>query len=311
MRSVKAMQYSGLSSSSGVATGPLLAFINGMSRICREEDPDGLVVCWDSRKARWRNKVSASYKGNRSDAPADEFKESPFGLAKEFLALANIAQNEVDGAEADDLIAAYWQRGPAAPDDVTTGHMTIVSSDKDFLQLLAPRVDQVRLSTADTPTDRWTHRRVLQDRGIPPMHLAKSMAMTGDVSDNVIGLRGIGPKKALKLLEANGWDLEKAVAGFPEEDRDRVMTNLDLVDLRVRRDWIGVGPVPVFDPTRVSSSLSEHLVNFLNRYQMQSVLSRYYLGGLWGSDTPVQQRLHQEAPVDTVIDGLAEGRSLP
>lgn len=279
MRSVKAMQYSGLASASGIATGPLLAFVNGLSKHVREEKPDRVVVCWDSRQSRWRNEVSDTYKGNRHDAPVDEFKESAFGLAKEFLALANIHQVEIPGAEADDLVAAYWRVWKDARE--RGDRLVILSSDKDFLQLLdRPGIEQVRLGSADTPTDRWDRGRVFHDLGYEPADAPLVMAIVGDVADNVIGIRGLGPKKAVKALQAAHWQIDELA--LDDEQKEVVRSNLALVDLRSRHAGIDVAEPPLFEPTSAAHpSLHELLVEFLSKYQMNSIISRLNMGELW------------------------------
>jgi 5'-3' exonuclease len=276
MRSIMAMAYSGLSADDA-PTGPLLSFINVLGKHVREEQPTHLVVCWDAKGHRWRSDVDEDYKANRGIPPEEEFKRGSFALAKEFLALANIASVEVPEAEADDLIAAYWQGNE-------DGGMrtTILSNDKDFLMLLDERTEQVRVSSGGAPTDRWTAQRVLDDLGCRPEQLPLVMALTGDVSDNVIGVRGIGPKKAVKALVAADWDIDKITVPSIFAARDRVLVNIDLVDLRKPRNWIALGAIPEFRPTTVGSALHQPLVEFLIQYQMHSVLHRYNERALWG-----------------------------
>lgn len=278
MRSISAMLYSGLSANDA-PTGPLLAFINTLAHHIREERPDRLVVCWDARGHRWRSDVDEDYKANRAPAPEQDFKHSSFALIKELLSLANIAQTEVPEAEADDVIAAYWQARPIDTEFV------ILSNDKDFLQLLEPDTEQIRVSAGGAPTDRWNVNRVLDDLGCWPQSLPKVMALTGDVSDNVIGVRGIGPKKAIKALKDAGWDLEKITIPSIVAEMDRVRTNLDLVDLRKPRDWITVSEVPPFRPTSVASPLHPLLVDFLISYKMSHTLGKYYSATLWNDVT--------------------------
>lgn len=276
MRSIMAMTYSGLSAND-TPTGPLLSFINTLTKHVREEQPSHMVVCWDAKGHRWRTDVDEDYKANRGIPPEEEFKRGSFALAKEFLALANIASIEVPEAEADDLIAAYWQGASR------TDRITILSNDKDFLMLLADgHTEQVRVSSGGAATDRWTAQRVLDDLGCTPTRLPLVMALTGDVSDNVIGVRGIGPKKAVKALVDADWDLDKITVPSIVAERDRVRMNLDLVDLRKPRDWISVSEIPEFRPTTVASSLHPLLVDFLIAYKMQGILGRYNERNLWG-----------------------------
>lgn len=277
MRSISAMLYSGLSAGD-TPTGALLSFINTLAMHVRHEQPTHMVVCWDGPGRRWREDIDPGYKANRNPMPEsdEEFKHSSMGLIREFLSLANVGQMQIPHVEADDLVSAYWWLRDG--DDL----MVILSNDKDFLQLLDVEVEQVRVSSGGAPTDRWTMARVVEDMGVWPQSLAKVMALNGDVSDNVIGVRGIGPKKAIKALREAEWDLDAITVPSIVEALPRVKANLDLVDLRKQRDWIVVGPPPEFRPTSPESPLHEMLVDFLLRYQMQGVLSRYNDHELWG-----------------------------
>lgn len=277
MRAVKAMEHTGLSSH-GVATGPLVSFINTLSHHAREERPDSLVVCWDSASSdRWRNSLQADYKGTRADSSGYDFKDSAFALAKEFCSLANIIQETRRTFEADDLIAARWRLRN------TAGRFVILSNDKDFLQLLDPGVEQIRVSSGGAPTDRWDYDRVIEDVGVEPERIPLVMALTGDVSDNVIGVRGIGPVKAKKMLAASDWHLDSIDSPVVQESLERVKSNLGMVDLRnppVAPEVITI--TNGFKPTSFGSLFHNDFIAFLQRYELRSVLTRYLHGELWG-----------------------------
>jgi hypothetical protein len=265
----------------GVPTGPLLVFANTLARHIREEAPERVAVAWDGGHSTERVALSPEYKGNRPGAPDEDLKRSSFALAKEFLALANVYSMEVHGKEADDLISAWWAGSRES--------VTIVSSDKDFLQLVGRNphlkpVDQIRLSSSDTPTDRWDAARVLADMGCEPWQLPMVMALAGDKVDNVVGVRGIGPKKAIKGLTLCGWDFMTFCHGLTEEEgRERVITNLRLVDLR-HPDFV-LPPPPAFRPTGPDDLLHESLTSFVNRYRLESLRERLLVTGSFWSGT--------------------------
>lgn len=273
MRSIHAMERSGLSVN-GVPTGPLLVFINSVSRHIREEKPDRMVVCWDSGPSAFRMALDPNYKAHRKQfsVEAEESKHSSFSLAKEFLALANIHQVERPGFEADDLIAAYIASRAGE-------RSVILSSDKDFLQLIDHQVDQVRLSSGGAETDRWTEDRVREEYGCEPRHLALAMALAGDVSDGVPGVPGFGMKTAIKVLAKSGWDLAAVEHPKVSAHRDQVDLSLQLVDLLT--PVIEMPSVPEFDPTVPGSALYEQFIQFLTRYRMDSIKAKVFTNTLW------------------------------
>lgn len=448
MRSIHAMQRPGQArlSADGVATGPLLVFVNMLSKHIREEKPDKVVVAWDGGKSEHRVALDPDYKGQRTPSPDfEEFKEGAFGLAKEFLSLANVHHIEVRGYEADDVIAYYWRHHRPlddrlvilssdksetpffisrqdealvqqrtwritsdgyvqnatnvggrfvgtmlhreimglTPDDPRSvdhrdgnplnntrgnlrilthaqnqqnrsdtkdwGHsshrgvswnarkqkwtaygylngkqhhigyfevesqaaeaaqtwraehmpyadrdqppqerLVILSSDKDFLMLLGEspggyQVEQVRLGSYDTPTDRWTHDRVVEEMGCKPSVLTDAMALAGDTSDNVPGVPRYGMKTAIKTLARYKWSLHDALA-FEEKlqpHRERVALNRRLVDLRDGTPGLSLDPLPPFQPTAPGHIAFGPLLSFLTRYQLESVKSRLYDNSLW------------------------------
>lgn len=286
MRSIHAMRRTGLTSDSGVITGPLLAFINTLSHHIREEQPDKVAICWDGGRSEYRLALDSGYKAHRLAMPEDqeEDKESTFALAKEFCSVAGLFHVERAGLEADDLIADYV--GVSSPNE----NVVILSSDKDFLQLLEDgpgggAVEQVRLSSYGTPTDRWTAQRVRDEMGCDPEDLAYAMALAGDVSDNVPGVPRFGMKTAIKALAKADWNFERVVAEDPRvaDHVERVRLNLELVDLRSGYDVPHLPALPSFAPTTVGSVMYPMLLSFLTKYQMKSVQTRLYDGTLWGS----------------------------
>lgn len=279
VRAVKAMERSPLSSH-GVSTGPLLSFINCISRYVREWKPTKLVVCFDGGKSFYRTAIDANYKANRAERTHDEFKDSSFALAKEFLALANIHFVEVPQVEADDLIAAYWRH--KAPED----EFAILSGDKDFFQLVDPNTHIFRPGE-----DKWyDEEEVYAKMGCLPRDIPAVMALTGDTSDNIPGVPGFGTKTAVKFLKAHDWSLDALfntedpkLAAKIEGQKERVDTNLLLVDLRSEwiKDQVPVGEIPAFRPTGKDNVLLPELIAFLSQYEMNSVKDRLFNGTLW------------------------------
>lgn len=262
-----------LTSADGVETGSLHLFCTGLSRYLKELRPTHFVVCWDGGRSVHREKMFSDYKLARRKAQEGEPPHGPaFALITEFLDLTGIEQWFEPGVEADDLIAAWHRR---TREEMPEAHITILSSDKDLLQLLDDRTHQWRFSSSGTPTDVWDREKVIRDLGYVPERIPLVMALTGDVSDGVPGAKGIGPVKAVKLLEAHDWDLDKVAASRP----DGVMIKLShrLVDLRGEL-CTTVPPVPVYEPlgptSRNARERLEHFTEFCARYQLRELWDR-------------------------------------
>lgn len=264
-----------LSSEDGTETGTLQLFVNSLSRLLEEHCPTRFVTCWDGGGSTYREGLLPAYKAARRKHPS----ESPapaFALVHRLLELTGIAQWQVPGVEADDLIAAAWHRHPEEK-------KTILSSDKDLLQLLDDSTVQVRFSSYQTPTDVWTRERVIADLGYWPEQVPLVMALVGDQSDGVPGMRGIGPKKAIKMLAAADWDLDRVMAAHPDQ-REIVALSHRLVDLLGTR-VVEVEDVPLYRPLGAAREQNldrfEALCEFCAAYQLRTIWDRAVGGTLW------------------------------
>lgn len=284
MRALFVMRRSALSAG-GVNTGPLMVTINSLSKVIGETQPDRMLVAWDGGTSAMRRALDPAYKAHRTPITGEEkeSRDSTFALVKEFMALAAIPNLRLAGIEADDLIAAAWAKLTPADEP---GKIVIVSSDKDFLQLLGPNphgvpTEQIRLGSAETDTDVWTADRLVTDMGFTPERWPLVTALTGDEADGVAGVPGIGPKRAVKLLEATGWDLTKAteeVARSKPDAAGRIATGYQLVNLR---DTDFPIEVPLWRPVVEGSLAWGPLVSYLDRYELGKIKARLLSGALW------------------------------
>lgn len=254
------------------STASLVVFTNMLLRYVREERPDRVVICWDWGGSTYRKRILPSYKANRATATSElvRTERDTVGI---FLALADVFQVRRPGVEADDLIAKYWHM---AEEDVV-----IVSEDKDLLQLAGytpiGRWCEILRSTGE----RWDRGDVMERMGVGPEHLPDVMALTGDDSDNVPGVPGIGPKRAVQLLEEAGWDLEAIEHPDVVQMRAQVLRNRVLVNLRLPLPRLELGMPPSFDPTGRDGPLFDELLAFLERYRLKGLLARALSGTLW------------------------------
>ncbi len=277
LRAIKGMEHAGLTGG-GAPTGALMVFVNSLSRHIREERPRAVMVCWDGGRSEFRTALYPGYKGSRERRSDHEGEHSPFTMVKEFLHLAGIPSAEEGGWEADDLIGAYWRAARAAGEPVV-----IISSDHDLLQLVDAGTVQVKVATGRNETDRWDATRVLAEHGCAPEFLPMVMALRGDPGDCVPGLDRVGPKRAVKMLQAVGWSWDRLLDSLGGRDRDLVELSLSLVDLRegtLVRDLV---PTPRL--TTAVDPIYPALLDFVRRYQLRRIEQAISTGTLWGDQT--------------------------
>ena len=178
----------------GTPVNAVLGFTNMLWKILRETDADHAAVIFDSARRTFRNDIFEDYKANRGETPEELIPQFP--LVREATRAFNLAAIELDGFEADDLIAAYAQ---AARDQ--GGRVTIVSADKDLMQL----VEADRVVMYDYFKNREIGPDQVRERfGVGPERVVDVQALAGDSTDNVPGVPGIGIKTAAQLINDYG-----------------------------------------------------------------------------------------------------------
>jgi DNA polymerase-1 len=194
-----------LANARGVPTHATLGFVNMLGKVLREERPDAVAVVWDAPGgARRRKALYEEYKAQREAAPEDLRAQIPH--IKAIVQAHGLAQVELEGEEADDVIASLTRAALASGFDVV-----IVSTDRDLMQLVSDRVAML-----DTMRERRYDARAVEERfGVGPERIVDLRALTGDSSDNIPGVRGIGDKGAAELLREYGT-LENVLAHAPE-----------------------------------------------------------------------------------------------
>ncbi|MCD2184106.1 DNA polymerase I [Rhizobium sp. GN54] len=176
--------------------------------------PTHFAVIFDYSSKTFRNELYDQYKANRTAPPEDLIPQ--FGLIRHATRAFNLPCIEKEGFEADDLIATYARLAEAAGADVT-----IVSSDKDLMQLVTSKV-----SMYDSMKDKQIAvPEVVEKWGVTPDKMIDLQAMTGDSTDNVPGIPGIGPKTAAQLLEEYG-DLDTLLARAEEIKQQKRRENI-------------------------------------------------------------------------------------
>ena len=190
--------------SDGMATNAIYGFTAMLKKLLADEKPEYLAVCFDISKSKHRTEAYPEYKANRPPMPEDMRPQIP--LIKDVVRGHGIPVLELDGWEADDLIATLARRAEAAGKAAV-----LVSTDKDLTQLVSEHITML-----DTRKDRKLGlAEVIDKMGVPPEKVVDAQGLMGDSTDNIPGVPGIGPKTAAKLIADYG-DLEGVYAHIEE-----------------------------------------------------------------------------------------------
>ncbi len=187
----------------GTPVNAVFGFSNMLAKLLRESVGTHIAVIFDAGRITFRNRLYEAYKAHRPPAPDDLVPQ--FALVREATAAFGVPAIELDDWEADDLIAAYAQ---ATVDG--GGQVTIVSSDKDLMQLIRPGVEMLD-PIKQKPIGP---AEVMEKFGVTPDKMIEVQALIGDSTDNVPGVPGIGPKGAAQLINEFG-DVEGVLAAAP------------------------------------------------------------------------------------------------
>ena len=204
--------------SDGLPVGAVHGFCGMLWKLLRETGelapPTHMAVIFDYSAKTFRSDLFDGYKANRPEPPEDLIPQFP--LVRDAVRAFNVACIEKEGFEADDLIATYALQAVGAGADVT-----IVSSDKDLMQLVRPGI--VMYDTMKNK--KIAEEGVLAKFGVPPSKVIEVQALMGDSSDNVPGVPGIGVKTAALLINEYG-DLETLLARASEIKQNKRRENL-------------------------------------------------------------------------------------
>ena len=254
-------------------TGALHGWMKSLQDLREAEKPDRCAVFFDLGGSDRHLAVLPDYKGQRDDTPEEIVQQLP--EIKRLTALLGFQVFERRGVEADDLIATAVRILSAAGDQCV-----IVSADKDFGQCVGGPVIQLAPPPTANPAMGWRRldpAAVTEKFGVPPARIADYLALVGDTSDNIPGLKGVGPKTAVKWLTEYG-DLEGVLAATdtlqPERFREqvkaeaeRIRGNLKLVTFQTNFDFVPGDPVAE-DVAGVEAFLAEmEMHSTLRRYQ--------------------------------------------
>jgi DNA polymerase-1 len=280
----------GLATSFGQPTNAVYGFTNMLNKILKQENPRYLAVCFDVSRDTFRQKKFAEYKMNRPPMPEGLSAQLP--LIKEIVAAYGITIFEKAGFEADDVIATLSRKAKENGSAVT-----IVSSDKDILQLVDE--DTLVFSPYKEGGTTYDKDKVLERFGLSSKQIPDVIALMGDDVDNIPGLAGIGEKTAVELVKVFG-SVEKML-----DEADKIKSEKIRQTVKLNRDKIKLNKELVLldDSLTLDFNLDRLKVGQAD-YKELFRLFKYLEFKKLIRDLPVSEGNEQEQakPIETVSD---------
>ena len=257
----------------GTPVNAVFGFTNMLAKLLKEHVGTHIAVIFDAGRLTFRNRLYDAYKAHRPPPPEELIPQ--FALVREATEAFGVPAIELADWEADDLIAAY-----ALATTQAGGQVTIVSSDKDLMQLIRPGVDMLD-PIKQKPIGP---AEVMEKFGVTPDKMIEVQALIGDATDNVPGVPGIGPKGAAQLINEFG-DVEAVLAAAPamkpSKRRDMLIEHADKA--RISRELVRLRedtplPVPV-EALGQRDADRPKLVAWLTQQGFRSTIARLGLDG--------------------------------
>ena len=274
----------------GTPVNAVFGFAQMLERFLNQHAASHLAVVFDSARETFRNQIYPAYKAHRPEPPEELVPQ--FALIREATEAFGVCRVEQPGYEADDLIATYAREFAAAG-----GRVTIVSSDKDLMQLVRDRVemlDPIKQKPIRAP-------EVVEKFGVPPEKVVEVQALAGDSTDNVPGVPGIGIKTAAQLITEYG-DLETllARAGEIKQPKRRELLQTHADSARISKRLVALddhAPLPApIEAMAAKPPEPARLVAFLRENNFRSLLARMGEGDGGAPQRPRPVAAPSEAP---------------
>ncbi len=256
-----AMARSSLTTPEGQPSGATYGFALTLRKLLEDESPEHIAVAFDPPGPTFRHKRFKEYKATREKIPDELVGQLPW--LRDLVRAYGIAIYEVPGFEADDVIGTLARQGEARGYDVR-----IVTGDKDFMQLISPRIKLYNVFKQDAAVVIEDEASVLAKFGTDPEHVIDVLAIMGDASDNVPGVKGIGEKGATKLIQQFGSvagvlahldEVKGKAREYIERDREQMLLSRELVtiatDVKLEPGLDAIGP-PTPDAKRLRAFFS-------------------------------------------------------
>ena len=269
-----------MTTSNGQATNAVFGFTTMLLKVLKEHAPEHIAIAFDPGGKNFRHEMYPEYKANRSAPPEELPPQIP--LIHQLVEALGIAKVVVPGFEADDVIGTLARQAEARGFDVV-----IITGDKDLMQLVDEHtslIDELRMQKGQSDTSVIRREQVIAKFGVPPERVIDVLALAGDSSDNVPGVRGIGEKTATELV--NQWgDLESVLAHADDvkqpSRREKLKADAEAARLSKRlvtiREDVPVGKG--VDELRYRGPNREALLKLFNTLEFRRIINDPFVRG--------------------------------
>ncbi len=304
-RAYYAMAYRGgtsMTNSEGTPVGAVYGFTNMLLKMLKDYHAPYIAVIFDAARVNFRNDIYPEYKANRDETPEDLIPQFP--LIRDAVEAFDMPSLQLEGYEADDLIATYTKLALAQGKNVV-----IVSSDKDLMQLVKPGVRMLDPMKSEFIDEKG----VVEKFGVTPDKVVDVQALAGDPTDNVPGVPGIGIKTAAQLINEYG-DLDTLLARAgeikQEKRRETLITNAE--NARISKKLVMLDenvPVPVpLDDLKTHNPDKPGLMAFLQKHGFNSIIKRVSNGNGNGAVPASAEMPSSPAPQDDALPDISKNK---
>ena len=284
-----------LTTRDGLYTNAIYGFVTTLQRLLDEEAPEALCVTFDRREPTFRHLEYEGYKAQRKGMPEELAQQMP--VLKEVLDAMDIPRYELAGYEADDLIGTISRKC-----EVAGWVCVVVTGDKDSLQLITDRTKVKLVSTrmGQTVTKDMTPETFREAYGFDPIHIIDLKALMGDASDNIPGVRGVGEKTAMALVQKY-QSIDALYAAMPDvEARPAAIKKLAEGEASARMSRhlatiITDAPLTFVPEENLRRPVKQELYNVFLRLEFNKLIEKM---GLGAQDVPEDEK--KESPGFTV-----------
>ena len=261
-----------LTTKDGRHTSVIYGFLNMLFKIIKDEKPDYLAIAMDSKAKTFRHELFDDYKANRPKMPDEIASQIP--ILKDIIKYLGVKQIEMPGFEADDIMGSLSKIAESKEIE-----SYIVSGDKDMLQMVNSNIFVYAPGNRFKPTTKFQKDQVKSKMGVFPEKIIDLLSLVGDSSDNIPGVRGVGPKTAIKLIEEFG-SVDKIIERVDDIKNDRIKNLIkdNIESLRLSKKLVAIKSDMeiVFNPLEYQFNKikdKKKIFDIIDKFELSSIKS--------------------------------------